>query len=229
VRRPELDEALRKAGVPAHLYALPPLRDPERGLESYFFVVEQSGGFQVGIHERGKNRIGYRTESERQACQHLYDELVFETPPPRRLSADERKQARERSREVTELVGPAARLAMQTAGAAVVPHMLEPGLIVDQFGQESGTYLYPLGTPFDQRSLPPSVLNTTDPRFPYGYHRYEVVRPFRVRAGIVTRAFGQPGGGIQFKVEPTFLPEQPALLSILWLLRRGFLRRIEPD
>jgi hypothetical protein len=56
-----------------------------------------------------------------------------------------------------------------------------------------------------------------------------VSRSFRVRAGLVAPAFEQPGGGVQFKVEATLLPEAPSLLSILWLLRNGYLRRVAVD
>jgi hypothetical protein len=224
--RVELQESLRLAGVPDSLYALPGIREPAPALESYFFLGARTGGYVIGIFERGTERIGYRSWAEDEACRRFYDELVF-TPPARpELTADEERAAGERTREIVKEVTATARGAMPRLGTSSMPYLLGEGALVDQFGQESGTYLYPDGTPLPERSLPPSVLTTTDPKFPNNYHRYEVARPFRVRAGLVAPAFEQPGGGVQFKAEPTFLPEAPALLSILWLLRTGYLRRV---
>ncbi|HEX6471196.1 MAG TPA: TNT domain-containing protein [Streptosporangiaceae bacterium] len=224
--RVELQESLRRAGVPDFLYALPGIREPVAALESYFFLGARTGGYVIGIFERGAERIGYRSWAEDEACRRFYDELVF-TPPARPpLTADEERAARQRAEEIVKEVTATARGAMPRLGTSSMPFLLGEGVVVDQFGQESGTYLYPDGTPLSERSLPPSVLTTTDPRFPHNYHRYEVARPFRVRAGLVAPAFEQPGGGVQFKAEPTFLPEAPSLLSILWLLRNGYLRRV---
>lgn len=226
MNRAELQEALRRAGVPDDLYALPGIRKAERGLESYYLLEDRSGAFIVAIFERGQEHRGPAFDSEAEACQWLYDEIVFDAPPPHALAPDEEQRAKERAevtiRDVTALV----RHAEQVANATTIPYMLGEGLTVDQFGQESGTYLCPNGTPFEQRSLPPSVLSSRESKFPHNYHRYEIIRRFRVRAGVSAPAFGQPGGGIQFKAESGFFAENPRLLSIMWLLRNGYLRRI---
>ncbi|NJQ02357.1 glycohydrolase toxin TNT-related protein [Streptomyces zingiberis] len=80
---------------------------------------------------------------------------------------------------------------------------LEPGQKVDLFGSGFGNFLAPAGTPFAQRALPPSNLNTLDPAYPFGYHLYEVVEPFTVEAGPARAWFGQPGGGIQYRTAQT--------------------------
>jgi hypothetical protein len=226
LNRSELQDALRKAGIPDDLYALPGLRAAKRALESHYLVESRPGGFVVAIFERGGERFGRRFFAEDEACRWLYDQLVYEEPPPRELTADEEKQARARTETMLGNVTALVRHAEQVANAGTTPYMLDAGLMVDQFGQESGTYLYPDGTPFERRSLPPSVLATSDPRFPNNYHRYEVIQPFRVRAGVSAPAFEQPGGGVQFRVEPGFFTEAPSLLSIKWLLHTGYLHRI---
>jgi Tuberculosis necrotizing toxin len=226
LNRTEVQDALRKAGVPDDLYALPGVRDARTESESHYLLERRPGGFVVAIFERGNERFGRRFFAEDEACRWLCEQLVFDEPRPRELTADEEKQARARTETMVSDVTALVRHAEQVANAATTPYMLNAGSTVDQFGQESGTYLYPDGTPYERRSLPPSVLATSDPRFPNNYHRYEVVQPFRARAGVTAPAFGQPGGGIQFRVEPGFFTEAPALLSIRWLLRTGYLRRI---
>jgi hypothetical protein len=224
-----LQEALRRAGVSDYLYALPGLRDPERGLESYYFLDDRSGRVVAGAFERGRERIGARFDSEDEACRWLHDELVLAADGPRKLTADEEERAKRNADRLVQEVTALVRRAGQAVQASTTVYQLDRGLIVDQFGQESGTYLYPDGTPFQQRSLPPSLLSTTDPSFPNNYHRYEIMRPFRARAGPVAPAFEQPGGGIQFKVEPEFFAERPPLLTVRWLLRAGYLRRVAAD
>ncbi|GLY92147.1 TNT domain-containing protein [Actinoallomurus iriomotensis] len=226
MNRAELQDALRTAQVPDDLYALPGLRDAHPALESYYRLDGHAGGFVVSIFERGGVRPGPRFATEDEACQWLYGELVFQEPRPRTLADGEEQEARERVQATLANVTALVRHAARAANATTTPYMLDTGLVVDQFGQESGTYLYPDGMPFPQRSLPPSVLATSDPRFPNNYHRYQVAQPFRVRAGIVAPAFEQPGGGVQFRAEPGLLAETPALLSIKWLLRSGHLQRM---
>jgi hypothetical protein len=229
LNRHELQEALRRAGVPDSLYALPGIRAAEPGLESYFFVRGPEGGYVIGVFERGAERIGYRSWVEDEVCRRFQDELVFPVPARPPLSPAEEDAVKHRTEAIVKDVSATARGAMARVQTSSMPYPLTEGTVVDQFGQESGTYLYPDGTPFQRRSLPPSLLNTTDPAFPHNYHRYEVSRSFRVRAGLVAPAFEQPGGGVQFKAEATLLPEAPPLLSILWLLRSGYLRRVAVD
>ncbi|MES4907045.1 MULTISPECIES: TNT domain-containing protein [unclassified Streptomyces] len=80
---------------------------------------------------------------------------------------------------------------------------LQPGQKVDLFGSGFGHFLAPAGTPFAERALPPSSLNTLDPAFPFGYHLYEVVQPFTVEAGPIRPWFAQPGGGLQYLTTPS--------------------------
>ena len=229
MNRTELAEALHAAGIPQHLYALPGLREPEGWLDSYYLLFPTAGRWDVAVWERGQGRLGARLATEDEACRWLLGELLFAEEPPRVLTAEQEQRSRERTGALIQAAMARAAQAATATGRYEAPFQLDAGLLVDNFGQESGSYLYADGTPFQQRSLPPSALNTTDPAFPHGYHRYEVARPFTVRAGPVAPFFGQPGGGLQLKVEADFFPERPALATIRWLLRAGYLRRVATD
>ena len=68
------------------------------------------------------------------------------------------------------------------------------GTRVDRFGHPGGRYVAPAGTPFGQRSMP-------DRSYASDYHLYEVKKSIGgVRAGPAAPWFGQPGGGIQYRL-----------------------------
>jgi hypothetical protein len=84
---------------------------------------------------------------------------------------------------------------------------LHPGDLVDRFGDEFGQYLAPAGAKFAQRALPPSSLNTSDPRYPYNYHLYRVKMDTVVCSGPQAPAFEQPGQGVQYVISKQFCPD----------------------
>ncbi|KAH8888941.1 hypothetical protein GQ53DRAFT_596426, partial [Thozetella sp. PMI_491] len=76
---------------------------------------------------------------------------------------------------------------------------LTAGSLIDRFGDDHGYYLSPVGTPYAQRSLPPSRLNL----FHYWsveYHLYQVQKAFVAEAGPIASWFGQPGQGLQYRL-----------------------------
>lgn len=75
---------------------------------------------------------------------------------------------------------------------------LAVGQRIDRFGGEGGRFLAPAGSPYSQRSIPPSNLNTFDAGYPFNYHLYKVVKPFQVLAGPTEPFYGQPGNGLQY-------------------------------
>ncbi|OAA34910.1 hemagluttinin repeat family protein [Beauveria brongniartii RCEF 3172] len=80
-------------------------------------------------------------------------------------------------------------------------YTLCPGDKVDRVGHENGTFLAPLGTPYEQRSLVPANLATnpkTSDGTLYNYHVYEVIKNLTVEAGPIAPWFEQPGNGIQY-------------------------------
>lgn len=75
------------------------------------------------------------------------------------------------------------------------------GQRIDRFGGEGGRFLAPAGSPYAQRSIAPSNLNTFDAGYPFNYHLYKVVHRFEVRAGLVAPFYGQPGNGLQYVLD----------------------------
>lgn len=75
---------------------------------------------------------------------------------------------------------------------------LTTGIVLDRFGSEYGSYMSPAGTPYAQRSLPPTNLDATPGSlYPYNYHLYMVSRPINVQSGPIAGWFGQQGLGLQ--------------------------------
>ncbi|MFG1876738.1 TNT domain-containing protein [Sphaerisporangium sp. NPDC049003] len=113
----------------------------------------------------------------------------------------------------------------------ITPMTLLVGEKVDRFGGEDGAFLAPLGTPFSQRGIPPTNLETfpAAPQYPCSYHAYRVSREFAVDAGPIASAFQQPGGGDQYHLVSRLIPESPQLrdeVSVSWLVEGGYLERL---
>ncbi|MFN3688928.1 glycohydrolase toxin TNT-related protein, partial [Salinarimonas sp.] len=98
-------------------------------------------------------------------------------------------------------------------GFAGTPRQVElpVGTVIDRYGQESGRFLAPVGTPFEQRALPPSSASAP-------YFQYEVVRPLPVQSGPAAPWFDAPGGGTQFQTS----------VSVKDLIADGYLRELRP-
>lgn len=78
------------------------------------------------------------------------------------------------------------------------PVRLAAGTLVDRYGPEMGRLVFAEGTPFEQRSLPPSHRK-------YPYRVYRVIAPagLEVLGGPVAPWFGQPGGGVMYELPRT--------------------------
>ncbi|KAJ7803207.1 hypothetical protein B0H14DRAFT_2889610, partial [Mycena olivaceomarginata] len=76
---------------------------------------------------------------------------------------------------------------------------LAVGTLLDRFGAETGGgYFSPAGTPYGQRALPPSSLNTKEGSPVADYHVYRVEKPFLMLVGPIAR-----GGTQYFSVNST--------------------------
>lgn len=60
----------------------------------------------------------------------------------------------------------------------------------------TGSYVAPVGTPYEMRSLAPGT--ELKP-----YKVFEVVKPVRGEGSVIAPWFGQPGGGMQIKLNNT--------------------------
>jgi RHS repeat-associated protein len=85
--------------------------------------------------------------------------------------------------------------------------VVSPGVRLDRFGSEAGTFASPSGTPFPLRSLPADAAERT-------LYRYEVVKPIPGKLGPAAPAFGQPGSGMQIEFYD----------SMQWLRDNGYLK-----
>ncbi|HEY5833691.1 TNT domain-containing protein [Streptomyces sp.] len=106
---------------------------------------------------------------------------------------------------------------------------LHPGELLDRFGNEFGSFLAPAGAKYDERSIPPSSLNTEDPRYPYNYHLFRVKKDTVVCAGPVAPFYDQPGQGVQYVTSvtsgSTYCPTVQTGQSVNSLVRSGNLER----
>jgi uncharacterized protein YukE len=111
--------------------------------------------------------------------------------------------------------------------AGVEPDMpMHAGESIDRFGGNSGTFFSPAGTPFGERSLPPtSLLPDSNGNSPY--HSYVLTSnwdqpdpAYRAQTSIIAPDFNQPGGGIQIEFINKATGE-PA--SVNELLKAGYL------
>jgi filamentous hemagglutinin len=86
---------------------------------------------------------------------------------------------------------------------------LQPGFMIDRYGLPRGKFVSPQGTPFSDRALPPSYLETKP------FFEYEVVKP--IPDVIQSRAlpwFNQRGMGPQLELPKT----------VQWYLENGYLQ-----
>ncbi|MFF0770210.1 TNT domain-containing protein [Nonomuraea wenchangensis] len=110
---------------------------------------------------------------------------------------------------------------------------LLPGMRLDRFGSNAGSFLAPMGDLFIRRALPPRNLNTnsTAPMNLCNYHAFEVLMPFGVEVGPAAPAFQMPGGGTQYHVISRLVPGFPQTndeVPVSVLVDRKFLKEINP-
>jgi hypothetical protein len=110
-------------------------------------------------------------------------------------------------------------------GASVALHASDH-LLLDRFGNESGRFFSRAGTEFGQRAIPPSNLNTGDPRYPYNYHLYRQAKDVTVCAGPAAPAFEQPGGSAQYAASSTKVCPTIPYTNMASLVADGTLVRV---
>ncbi|WZY01313.1 glycohydrolase toxin TNT-related protein [Bacillus sp. FSL W7-1360] len=72
-----------------------------------------------------------------------------------------------------------------------VETMLEPGMVIDRYGDPGGSFLSPAGTPYEMRAL--ALHSDSAP-----YYQYRVKKPLPVESGEIAPWFDRPGGGTQY-------------------------------
>ena len=215
MNRTELRDALAAAGVPDDLYSLQGVHPLDPAQETCYLLGGSGGDVRVGVFERGGAVFGF-AGTEDDACDFLFGELVFPEQAPVVIDEDE---AGRRSRDLIALVDTGLDEGARLGPVAALEFHLRPGDVVDRFGPESGTYLFPAGTAAEQRSQPPTAIES-------GYHRYLVAGDIPTQAGVAGPAFDQPGGAVMMKLDPARLSSPPPLMTVRWLLREGLLRQV---
>ena len=116
----------------------------------------------------------------------------------------------------TEFDHPRWNWAQETTSTGAVGNIeqqveVRAGDVIDRYGGDYGNFASPDGTHYPQRALP--VENLTQP-----YYRYRVLRPLPTNKGVVAPAFGEPGGGIQYRFEypiSHYLSAVPPYLEVI--------------
>jgi len=91
----------------------------------------------------------------------------------------------------------------------VTKEKLQPGIMIDRYGHEGGTFVSPAGTPFEMRALPPTTNQTS-------LNTYKVLKPIDAETATVAPAFNQIGLGTQHKLSE----------SVGSLVKSGHLERV---
>lgn len=101
---------------------------------------------------------------------------------------------------------------------------LRPGEQIDRYGGNNGTFFGDEGTTIPERAMAPNSDFSK-------YNKYVVAREMPVRKGKIVPWFDQPGGGIQYQIDPGFVSSIKSKLRpkedfIDGLVRMGYLDRI---
>ena len=101
---------------------------------------------------------------------------------------------------------------------------LRPGEQIDRYGGNNGTFFGDEGTSIPERAMAPNSDFSK-------YNKYVVAREMPVRKGKIAPWFDQPGGGIQYQIDPGFVETIRAKLKlgetfIDGLVRMGYFKRI---
>ncbi|HHZ06204.1 MAG TPA: glycohydrolase toxin TNT-related protein [Clostridiales bacterium] len=104
---------------------------------------------------------------------------------------------------------------------------LYEGKELDRYGSNWGTFFGETGTPVEKRAMAPTSDFST-------YNQYVVKKELPVRRGVIAPWFDEPGLGVQFMLDPTFVTDIKSQLRtdealIDGLVRLGYLYRIGID
>lgn len=145
-------------------------------------MIVPHDGWAVGGVSRGAFRPYAIVDSIEQAVELTIDLLGPPRFPPVLRGLD----VPDRGRSTAE--GNLARTLRRSGKPAAAD--LEPGDVLDLKGTLSGHHLFAWGTPFPQRSQPPTMATSTP------YHQFEVRSQLSLSTeGIAPAWFQQPGGG----------------------------------
>jgi hypothetical protein len=161
-------------------------------LEGALQVRADDAGYVLETVDYGQAFRLLRAESDSEITDAVIDYVSRPLPPVRVMPR----------RELDTIVGKIAvhyfdlRDRAREAGAEGIVIDLPPELPIDRIGALDGVHTYPIDTPFEFRSLPPTALRPEN-----DVHKFLTSADVRVRAAITPPWFGRPGGGIRFTLQ----------------------------
>lgn len=186
-----LDKSLASSGLPADsaLYAGEPSPSAPAPPDGPWLILKHRAQYLVGACSRGQFVPYDVCWGPENAIAQVIDLLTRPTPSAP-LVHDRDECLRRGVLTAGRLLGRAEERDGEPA-----PAELQVGDLLDALEPETAHHLYPFGTPFAERSLPPPLAEAA-------YSAYEVVRAFEgehpdVLEGVVAPWFEQPGGGGQ--------------------------------
>lgn len=195
---------LRESGVPDAAVVLPDDGGATPWEGALHAAAGSDGGWTLGTVDYGRARRLLRRTGEAELISALEAYVLTPLPPVTELSAEERE------RMLTWAAPHILDLVNRAQGGLVVD--LPAGLLVDRIGALDGYLLFPTGTSFEARSLPPTTLDQP-------MHSFVTTAAFRVEALVTPPWFGRPGGGLRFSIS------EPGV-GIRDLVREGRLARL---
>jgi hypothetical protein len=176
--------------------------------------VVKDDSWEVRSEEYGMTTTLARASDEAEALDFVLDRVTAPLPAPLPYPRERLRQQWEAMARVFEPTAEQLRRNPSVTGELELPE----GAVMDRFGTFDGFLLHPAGTPFAARSLPPDALEDRAPD--HGLLTFGVIEPVKVLARLVAPAFGQPGGGVVFKLAG----EDPTVRDAV---RRGRLRWLQ--
>jgi hypothetical protein len=161
-------------------------------LEGALQVRADDAGYVLETVDYGQAFRLLRAESDSEITDAVIDYVSRPLPPVRVMPR----------RELDTIVGKIAvhyfdlRDRAREAGAEGIVIDLPPELPIDRIGALDGVHTYPIDTPFEFRSLPPTALRPEN-----DVHKFLTSADVRVRAAITPPWFGRPGGGIRLTLQ----------------------------
>jgi len=185
-----LGARLAEAGVPRRDVVLPGASEPSPRMGALIVQLE-AGGAELRSFDAGRSRVLGRFTSPQELVTAVEERVLAPLPEPMDWPESRVPEADAVMQDVATQV--IQNLASRPGGRVSFPLTL--GGIVDKFGTSNGFVLYPGGTPFAHRSLPPSEVDESLPDL--GLVRYGIARAdIPVVAEVIPPLFGQPGGGV---------------------------------
>ena len=161
-------------------------------LEGALRVSANGGRFVLETVDYGQAFRLLAVEAEPEIAEAVIAYVSRPLPPVRVISR----------RELDRIVGTLARHYADlrdgagAAGPQGIVIDLPRQVPIDRIGALDGVHAYPIDTPFELRSLPPTALRPETE-----LHRFITGADVRVRATITPPWFGRPGGGIRFTLQ----------------------------